>query len=61
MLELAFAGSYGMKFNLNSKCTSIFEVLFAKEFGFVLEVNSGNINIIAKKFNVAVVRYLEIS
>lgn len=53
LLEMAFAGNCGMKVNLSSKSTGIFEVLFAEELGLVLEVSSGNFDVIAKKLNAA--------
>lgn len=53
LLEMAFAGNCGIKVNLSSKSTGIFEVLFAEELGLVLEVSSGNLDVIAKKLNAA--------
>lgn len=53
LLEMAYAGNCGIKVNLSSKSTGIFEVLFAEELGLVLEVSSGNLDVIAKKLNAA--------
>lgn len=53
LLEMAFAGNCGIKVNLSSKSTGIFEVLFAEELGLVLEVSSGNLDVIAKKLDAA--------
>ncbi|GLJ28241.1 hypothetical protein SUGI_0554860 [Cryptomeria japonica] len=53
LLEMAFAGNCGIKVDLSSKNAGIFEVLFSEELGLVLEVSSGNINVVTKKLEAA--------
>uniref|UniRef100_A0A2P2KHD9 phosphoribosylformylglycinamidine synthase n=2 Tax=Rhizophora mucronata TaxID=61149 RepID=A0A2P2KHD9_RHIMU len=49
VLEMAFAGNYGINLDLKSKGMSLFQTLFAEELGLVLEVARKNLDVVTQK------------
>ncbi|KAL6637031.1 hypothetical protein ACP70R_024603 [Stipagrostis hirtigluma subsp. patula] len=49
VLEMAFAGNFGIKLDIDLKHSDLFEAFFAEELGLVIEVQSKNLNYVKQQ------------